>query len=76
MAKKAQAVRTMRLNHVDGSHIDLVISKAAAVDTKQSMINLDKLPDGTWRLVWDKNLLPNFSAFKSLVMLREDSYEI
>lgn len=72
MPKKLQPKRVMRLNKVDGSHIDLVITKAAAVDTKQSMINLDMLPDGTWRLIWDKNLLPEFKEFKSIVMVRTE----
>jgi hypothetical protein len=72
MAKKGQPKRTMRLHKMDGSFIDLEITKATSVDTKQSMINLDKLADGTWRLVWDKNLLAEFSDFKSLEMIRED----
>lgn len=72
MPKKVQPKRVMRLNKIDGTHIDLVISKAAAVDTSQSMINLDKLPDGTWRLIWDKNLLPDFKEFKSIVMVRTE----
>ena len=36
-------------------------------------LNLDKLPDGTWRLIWDKNLLEEFAEFKSLEMIRENS---
>ena len=72
MAKKVQAKRIMRLHKMDGSFIDLVISRAASVDTKQSMINLDKLSDGTWRLIWDKNLMEEFTEFKSLEMIREE----
>ena len=64
--------RTMRIHKMDGTHIDLQISRAASVDTKQSMINLDKLNDGTWRLIWDKNLFPEFTEFKSMEMIRED----
>lgn len=75
MAKKVQAKRTMRLHKMDGTFIDLEITRAASVDTKQSMINLDKLADGTWRLVWDKNLMEEFTEFKSLEMVREDVAE-
>ena len=71
MAKKAQAKRAMRLHKMDGTFIDLEITRAASVDTKQSMINLDKLADGTWRLIWDKNLMEEFTEFKSLEMIRE-----
>ena len=75
MAKKVQPKRTKRLHKMDGSFIDLEITKAASVDTKQSMINLDKLADGTWRLIWDKNLMEEFTEFKSLEMIREDVTE-
>lgn len=63
--------RKFRLNKVDGTYIDLNITKAASVDTKQSMINIDKLNDGTWRLIWDKNLMKEFTEFKSLEMIRD-----
>lgn len=72
MAKKIQEKRTMCLHKTDGTYIDLVISRAVSVDTKQSMINIDKLPDGTWRLIWDKNLLEEFTESKSLEMIREN----
>ena len=38
--------RAMRINFVDGIFIDLEIEKAASVDTKSSMINLDKMKNG------------------------------
>lgn len=72
MAKNIKEKRTMRLHKTDGTHVDMVISRAASVDTKQSMINIDKLPDGTWRLIWDRNLLEEFTEFKSLEMIREN----
>lgn len=75
MAKKVQAKRTMRLHKMDGTFIDLNITRAASVDTKHSMINLDKLEDGTWRLIWDKNLMEEFSEFKNLEMIRDNIAE-
>lgn len=72
MTKKVQAKRIMRLHKMDGTFIDLEVTRAASVDTKQSMINLDKLNDGTWRLIWDKNLMEEFTEFKSLEMIRDE----
>jgi hypothetical protein len=64
--------RAMRINFVDGTFIDLEIEKAASVDTKSSMINLDKMKNGKWRLIWDANLFPEFTVVKNLEMIRED----
>jgi hypothetical protein len=75
MAKKVQPKRTMRLIKMDGSFIDMDITIATSVDTNKSMINLDKLEDGTWRLIWDSNILEEFTEFKSLEMIREDVVE-
>lgn len=64
--------RAMRINFVDGTFIDLEIEKAESVDTKSSMINLDKMKNGKWRLIWDANLFPEFTVVKNLEMIRED----
>jgi hypothetical protein len=64
--------RAMRINFIDGTFIDLEIEKAASVDTKASMINLDKMKNGKWRLIWDANLIPEFTSVKNLEMIRED----
>lgn len=64
--------RAVRINFVDGTFIDLEIEKAASVDTKSSMINLDKMKNGKWRLIWDANLFPEFTVVKNLEMIRED----
>ena len=61
--------RTIR---IEGLGIDLELSKATAIKTKQSMIHLDKLKDGTWRLIYDGNLIPDFSKVECLRMVRED----
>jgi len=70
--KKTNLKRTLRLWKMDGTHIDMEISKAASIDTKQSMICIDRLPDDTWRLIWDSNLIENFSDFKCIEMIREN----
>ncbi len=69
MSKK-QPVRILRIHKKDNAYIDLPLSKATSVDTKKSKIYLDKLEDGTWRLIWDKNLIEEFSDFLNMEMLR------
>ena len=64
--------RAMRINFVDRTFMDLEIEKAASVDTKSSMINLDKMKNGKWRLIWDANLFSEFTSVKNLEMIRED----
>lgn len=64
--------RAMRINFLDGTFMDLEIEKAASVDTKSSMINIDKMKNGKWRLIWDANLFPEFTVVKNLEMIRED----
>jgi hypothetical protein len=64
--------RAIRINRIDGTHEDLELSKAASVDTKASMINLDRLNDGTWRLIYDRNLIPDITQVASLEIIREN----
>lgn len=64
--------RAIRINFLDGTFTDLEIEKAASVNTKASMINLDKMKNGKWRLIWDENLFKEFTAVKNLEMIRED----
>lgn len=64
--------RTIRINMNDGTHIDLVLSKATSINTEASMINIDKLKDGTWRLIYDINLIPDFTKVQNLEIIRED----
>lgn len=64
--------RAMRINFIDGTFIDLEIEKATSVKTSASMINIDKMKNGKWRLIWDANLIDEFSNVKNLEMIRED----
>ena len=64
--------RAMRINYIDGTFIDLEISKATSVKTSKSMINLDKLDNGTWRLIYDESLISDFSKVSNFQMIRED----
>lgn len=64
--------RAMRINFIDGTFIDLEIEKATSVKTSASMINIDKMKNGKWRLIWDENLIKEFTSVKNLEMIRED----
>ncbi len=55
-----------------GTDIVLELSKATAVKTSNNMIHFDQLPDGTWRLIYNGNLIPDFSLITSLNIIRED----
>lgn len=54
-----------------GTDIVLEISKATAVKTKNNMIHLDQLSDGTWRLIYNEKMIPDFSQITSLNVIRE-----
>ncbi len=57
---------------LDGLDQELVLSKATAIKTEKNMIHLDQLPDGTWRLVYNANMIPDFTKLTSLTIVRED----
>ena len=60
---------SIRLN---GLGVDLELSKVTAVKTKQRMIHLDELADGTWRLIYNGDHIPDFTKIESLQIIRED----
>lgn len=61
-----------RAIEVEGTDEVLILSKATAVKTKQNMIHLDQLPDGTWRLIYNGNMIPDFTKVLGLKIIRED----
>lgn len=61
-----------RIIKIEGTDIELELSKATAIKTSKSMIHLDKLDDGTWRLIYDGNLIPDFTKVDCLKVIRED----
>ena len=60
--------RSVRL---DGLDLELPLSKATAVKTDKRMIHLDELPDGSWRLIYNGNMIPDFSKLVSMTIVRE-----
>ena len=63
---------TRRAIELVGTGMVLELSKATSVKTDSNMIHFDQLPDGTWRLIYNKNLIPDFSQIEAFKVIRED----
>ena len=72
MAKKDQIKRTLRLNKKDGTHTDLPIVKATAIRSGAGMLHLDKLQNGSYRLIVSDDIIDDMTQFDNLQMIRED----
>ena len=57
---------------LDGLDQELVLSKATAIKTEKNMIHLDQLEDGSWRLIYNSKMIPDFTKLTSLTIIRED----
>jgi hypothetical protein len=68
----ARKNRTRRSIKIEGLGITLELSKATAVRTDNNMIHLDQLPDGTWRLIYNGNMIPDFTKVEGFKIVRED----
>ncbi len=63
--------RSIKLN---GINKELSLSKASSVRKLQDgkeFIYLDKLNDGTWRMVWTEQTIPDITKVTSLEIIRE-----
>lgn len=63
---------TRRAIELVGTDNVLELSKVTAVRTRNRMIHLDELPDGTWRLIYNGDMIPDFSLMTGLKIIRED----
>lgn len=71
--KKKQIKRSILVEHFEkDKSFELVLSKATAVKTSQKMIHFDELPDGTWRMIYHSDMIPDFTKIKQFVIIRED----
>lgn len=61
-----------RAIQLQGTDITLELSKVTAVRTSQRMIHLDELPDGTWRLIYNGDHIPDFTKIEALKIIREE----
>lgn len=57
---------------VEGTDLTLELSKVTSVKTSQRMIHLDELPDGSWRLIYNGDHIPDFTKVTGLTIIRED----
>ncbi len=57
---------------VNGTDLVLELSKAVAVKTTKNMIHLDQMEDGSWRLIYNGNLIPDFTKIENFEIIRED----
>jgi len=66
--------RSISIDSIDGVCLgDLEISKVAKVKLQNdSFIHLDQLKDGTWRLLYTENLIPDFTKISGFTVHRED----
>jgi hypothetical protein len=55
-----------RAIELEGAGATLELSKVTTVSVKARMIHLDELPDGTWRLTYNRNMLPDFEPVSAL----------
>lgn len=60
--------RSIRINGIDK---ELVLSRVTSVRTTKQMIHLDKLGDGTWRLIYNSELIPDITKVKGFEIIRE-----
>jgi len=51
---------------------ELNLSKVTSVKTSKEMIHFDKLTDGTWRMIFNENLIPDIKEVVNLEIYRED----
>jgi hypothetical protein len=63
---------TRRAIELVGTDIVLELSKVTAVRTQQRMIHLDQLQDGSWRLIYNGEHIPDFTKIECLKIVRED----
>lgn len=54
-----------------GTDLVLELSKVTAIKTDKKMIHLDELPDGTWRLIYNGNMIPDFTKIEVMEIIRE-----
>lgn len=57
---------------VNGTDLVLELSKATAIKTEKNMIHFDQLADGSWRIIYNCNLIPDFTKVVNFEIVRED----
>ena len=73
MKKKSQVRRAIK---IEGLDVELELSKATSVRTDKQMIHFDQLKDGSWRLIYNENLIPDFSKVRAFTVIREGESDV
>jgi len=63
---------TRRAIEIEGIDEVLELSKVTAVKTDKNMIHFDQLEDGTWRLIYNGKMIPDFAKVCAFKIIRED----
>lgn len=67
--------RSIILEDLDGKVIEkLALSEITSVKTHTQMFYLDKLSDGTWRLLYSEGLVPDITKLHCLKIVKEDDH--
>ncbi len=59
---------------IEGIDRELKLSKVTSINIDnpdKQMIHLDKLKDGTWRLIYNSSLIPDIKEVKSFKIIRD-----
>lgn len=56
--------RAIKINNINGTGIELVITKHISIDVDRPLMFLEELEDKTWRLTYSKALFPDFEQIK------------
>lgn len=63
---------TRRAIKLKGTDVTLELSKFATPKTDKEFIHLDKLPDGTWRLLYNVKDAPDIQAVQAFEIIRDN----
>lgn len=61
--------RSIRINGIDK---EIELGTVVSIKSSQNMIYLEEMKNGKWRLLYNENMIPDFSKVKSLEIIRED----
>lgn len=67
--KRTVETRSIVLKGID---VELKLSIVTAVRVRPNLLHLDKLQDGTWRMTYNVNTIPDFTKVTSLTMVHEE----
>jgi hypothetical protein len=67
--------RTIRINFSDNDCKDFEISKAASIDTDNTVLSIEKGKDGKFRLIFGKKYIEDFSKVLNITMVRDENID-